>query len=342
MVLPIDVKKTNHYLSDQLAINVGRIYNVNQDLLWGLNPDLNLHTAQADLPLVAEEMRMFYRENLGQIPAIYDGNADDIPTVDVSVGSRTVKAAMFALASKWNILQLEKERLNAQINNNVPGFNLVAAQQDAVAEFFNKGEHYTVLYGYPKIGIRGIFSQQNSARVDATFTPYVKAANAFTMTTATLYDDLVSIIYAFMSRARLSSPAQVEMKVPPALGRRLVELYVNGAGVSTNMTVRGMLQSVDFGMGIAKIDVHNELQGSELNKYVPNESGTAMYATTNDRIVLKATTMPLERHYYPRTPFPSHQRSTLEWEQITLGATTGIISSYPESIWYYDFSNAIA
>ena len=104
MVLPIDVKKTNHYLSDQLAINVGRIYNVNQDLLWGLNPDLNMHTAQADLPLVAEEMRMFYRENLGQIPAIYDGNADDIPTVDVSVGSRTVKAAMFALASKWNIL----------------------------------------------------------------------------------------------------------------------------------------------------------------------------------------------------------------------------------------------
>lgn len=342
MTLPINLTKVNSYLANQLTQTLPRIYQVNQDILWGLNPALNFHRAIADLPLVAEEIQYFVQENLGQIPAIYDGNADDIPTVDVSIGGKKVKAAMFALSTVWNILQIEKQRLAAQINNDIPSLNLVAAKQSAVADFFNRGEHYTVLYGYPKLGIRGIFSQQSSAQIDDTFTPYVKAAGAYTMNTATLYDDLVSMVYAFMSRARLSSPAQVQMKVPPALARRLVEVYKTSAGESTGMTLMAMLKSVDLGMGIASIDTHNELQGSELNKYVPNESGTAMYSTARDRIVFRATTAEIERHYYARRPFPPYQRSTLEWEQVTVGATTGIINPFPEYIWYYDFSNAVA
>jgi hypothetical protein len=340
-LLPVDIKKSSYYLREQLTKTLPRIYDVNYTQLWGLNNAINYHQSIGDLPLGLEFLDVWMKENLGQIPAIYDGNSDDIPVVDVEIGKKSYKAAMFALANEWNILQIEKQRLADQLNTLIPSLNLITTKQDAVADYFNRGEHYTILYGYPKVGIRGIFSQAGIAQNDATFQPYKKAAGAYTVTTAQLLEDLIDIIMQFVQRAKLTSPSQVQMKIPPRLARRLIEMYKTTAGESIGMTIQQMLKSSELGLGIGAIDVHNELQGSELNKYVPNESATGFYPTNRDRIVFKATTYQAERHFYARRPFTPYQRSTLQYEQVTIGATTGIINIYPEYYWYYDFDNSL-
>lgn len=338
MVLPVSFTRTSNFLKEQLTRTLPRVYEIDVSQLWGLDPGMNFHQSIGDLPLGVEYVTAWIRENLGQVPALYDGNSDDIPIVDVHFGNQTFKAAMFALANEWNLLQIEKERVSASLNANIPNLSIITAKQDALADYFNRGEHYTALYGYPKVGIRGIFSLSDIANIDPGFTPYIKAAGAYTMSSAELFENLTSIIYAFMNRAKLTSPAQVLMKVPHRLGRRMVELYQSTGGT----TIRQMLQSSDLGLGVARIDVHNELSGAELNKYVPNDSGTAFYPVNRDRIMLKAAGYNPSRHFYARRPFPPYQRSTLHYEQVVISATTGILNTEPNRVWYYDFNNAIA
>lgn len=340
-MLPVDIKKSSYYLREQLTRTLPRIYEINYSQLWGLNSALNYHQAIGDLPLGLDFLDVWVKENLGQIPTTYDGNSDDIPVVDVEIGKKTYRAVMFALANEWNLLQIEKQRLFEQLNTVIPSLNLVTTKQDAVADFFNRGEHYAALYGYPKAGVRGIFSQTGMAQNDATFVPYKKTAGAYDASTAQLYEDMVDIIWAFVARAKLTSPAQVSMKIPPRLARRFVEIYKTTAGESLGMTLQQMLKSAELGLGVSSIDVHTELQGSELNKYVPNESATGFYPTNRDRICFKATTYTAERHFYARRPFTPYQRSTLMYEQVTIGATTGIVNIYPENYWYYDFNNQL-
>lgn len=341
MPLPVDIRKSSIYLKEQLTKTLPRIYDVNYEALWGLNSSLNFHQSIGDLPLGLEFIDVWVKENLGQIPPIYDANSDDIPIVDVEIGKKSFRAAMFALANEWNILQIEKQRLADSLNAGVPSLNMVAAKQDAVADYFNRGEHYTALYGYPKVGIRGLFSMLGISTNDATFKPYKKTGGNYDVSTAQLLEDLTDILMLFVQRAKLTSPAQIQMKIPPRLARRMVEVYKTTAGESVGMTLSQMIKSSDLGLGVASVDIHNELQGSELNKYVPNESGTGMYPINRDRIVFKATLNTAERHFYARRPFTPFQRSTLHFEQVTIGATTGLINVYPEYYWYYDFDNSL-
>jgi hypothetical protein len=341
MVLPSNVSRTSWFLKEQLTRTLPRLYEVNYTALWGLDNSLNFHQAIGDLPLGLDFLQAYYKEDAGQMAALYDGMGDDAPTVDVSLGKKEFPAAVFIQGARWNLMDIEKLRVASEIRTDLPSVNIVAAKQDTVAAYFNRREHHTVLYGYPKKSIYGIFSQRGIATADSTFAPYVKASNAYTVSTAVLYEDLVDIIWQFVNRAKLTSPAQVQMKIPPRLGRRLVEIYKTTAGESVGMTVQQMLRSTELGLGINSITVHNELQGSELNKYVINEAGNGYYPTTSDRIVFKATTYNPERHFFARRPFEPFRRSTLEFEQVTIGATSGILNLEDEFVWYYDFSNAL-
>lgn len=341
MTLPSNVNKTGVYLESQLTKYIPNFYQVDYSELWGLDPSLNFHRAVPDLPLGLKSIEYWTKDNIGTIPKLYDGYGDDIPVVDVEIGSTSVKAGMFALATEWNLLQLEQERVAVAMGSMIPSLNLVAAKQDSLADFFNRGDHQLALYGYPKAGIRGIFSIPGINNIDASFTPYRKAAGAYTLTPSQLYADLMSLIRIFVSRARLSSPAMVQMKVPPILGERLNEFY-QVSGSTVLLTLKQLLNSSQVGMGVASIDVCNELQGSELNKYVYNESGTGMFDAAYDRIVFKATSYTPERHFYPRRQYPAYQINTLKYEQVSIGASTGIINIKPEKIFYYDFSNVLA
>lgn len=341
MVLPSNVTRTSWFLKEQLTKTLPRLYQVNYTSLWGLDNSLNFHQAIGDLPLGLDFLQAYYKEDAGQMAALYDGVGDDAPTVDVSLGKKEFPAAIFIQGARWNLMDIEKMRVASEIRADLPSLNIVTAKQDAVADYFNRREHHTVLYGYPKKGIYGIFSQRNIATSDSTFVPYKKTAGNYDVTTAVLYEDLVDIIWQFVNRAKLSSPSQIQIKIPPRLGRRLVEIYKTSAGESVGMTVQQMLRSTELGLGINSITVHNELQGAELNKYVINEAGNGYYPTTSDRIVFKATTYNPERHFFARRPFTPFQKSTLEYEQVTIGSTSGILNFEEEFVWYYDFNNQL-
>jgi hypothetical protein len=300
---------------------------------------MNFHQAIADLPLGMDFLEAYYKSDAGQMAALYDGRGDDAPIVDISLGKKTFPCAIFIQGMQWNIMEIEKERVAQANDQSVPNLNIVTAKQDAVSDYFNRREHHTVLYGYPKKGLRGIFSQVGIATDDATFTPYVKTNSAYNISTAVLYEDLVDIIWDFVNRAKLTSPSQVQMKVPPRLMRRLIEIYKTTAGESVGLTLMQMLQSSELGLGIASIESHNELQGSELNKHVWNDALNGYYPTNRDRIVFKATTYTPERHFYARQPFDPYRRSTLEFEQIVVSSTSGILNFEEEYMAYYDFNN---
>lgn len=342
MTLPVDVKKTTQYMNGQLVKYLPNFYKVEYTEQWGLDPRQNFHQAIGDLPLGIETIEAFYESDGGQMAALYDGIGDDVPIVDVEIGSKSYKAAIFVQGCAWNLMALEKERLAATLGMNIPSLNLVATKQRLVVEYFRRRENHTVLYGYPSKGIRGIFSLQDVTTSDATFTPYIKSGGAYTLDTAALYEDLIDIIYAFMARAKLSSPSQVSIKLPPRLGRRMVEIYKTTAGESIGLTLNQMLRSTDLGLGVASVEVHNELAGAELAKYVWNEAASGYHDPTYDRIVLKSANYNPTRHFYAPNQFAPFQRSTMNFEQVSLMSTTGILNHEPDKFWYYDFLNSQA
>lgn len=335
------------FLQQQLTKTLPTLYKVNYDDLWALDPAMSLHNAIADLPLGLEFFDAYTMADTGQMAALYDGMGDDVPVVDVTLASLPpVKVAVFIQGAFWSEMDLQRMQVAQASGTAMPTVNIVQAKQAAVGEYFNRREHYTALYGYPKKGLYGIFSLRGLATPDAIFTPYVKAAGAYTMRSKELYEALTDLIYAFMDRARVSSPTQVQMVIPPKLDRRLVETYsdINQQGISagTGMTVKQMLQSTELGMGVNLITARNELKGENLALYVPNESGTGMFDPTFDRIMFKTRAYNLDRHYYARRPKPVFQVNSLKFEQVTLGATSGIVNYEPEKVWYYDFKNTTA
>lgn len=342
MVFPANVTRTAWFLKEQLTKTLPRLYETNYTALWGLDNSLNFHQAIGDLPLGLDFLEAYYKSDAGQMAALYDGFSDDAPTVDVSLGKKEFPCAVFIQGARWNLMDVEKMRVASEMRTMLPTMNIVTAKQDTVADYFNRREHHTVLYGYPKKGIYGIFSQRGIATADATFTPYKKTSGAYDVSTAELYEDLTDIIWQFVNRAKLSSPAQVQMKIPPRLGRRLVEIYKTTAGESVGMTIQQMLRSTELGLGVNSITIHNELQGSELNKHVINEAGNGYYSTANDRIAFKATTYNPERHFFARRPIESFRRGSLEYEQVTIGSTSGILNFEEEFVWYYDFANTLS
>lgn len=341
-ILPTAATPFGQFLAEQLKMTLPTLYKVEYTELWGLDPTQNLHNPIGDLPLTIEQIDAYALGDFGQMAALYDGNSDDIPLVDITIGKMPpIPCAMFVQGAIWNQIQIQK-MVDAQIaKTNVPSINIVQAKQAAVGDYFNRREHYTVLYGYPKKGLFGVFSLRGIAKQDTTFTPYKLASGVPTVPTWELYNNLSDLIFAFMDTARLSSLSQVQMVVPPQLMRRLVEMYVAPNGNINNMTIMQMLKSTELGMGVGSILSRNELKGSNLNQYVLNESGTGKYSTALDRIMFKASTYNIERHFYARRPYPVFQRSILEYEYMVIGATSGMVNYRPEYIQYYDFSNTL-
>lgn len=326
------------FLEKQLTKTVNRLFEVKFDILWGLDASQNLHSAIGDLPLGLEYYEAYAKTDAGQMAELYDGTADDVPVVEVSLGKLgVVPCAMFIMGMHYNTIQLEKMRTAQAIGADVPTVNIVAAKQAAVADYFNRRMHNTVLYGYPLKGLRGIFSLAGIAETDTTFTPYKKASGEYTITTKQLYNDLSDLFFYQMDKMRLSNAGQLTAVFPPHLMRRLVEIYNDTSG----LTIKQMLMSSEVGMGIGNIVSRNELKGSELNKYVWNESGTGFYPTTTDRIMFKANSYNLERHFFARRGYPVFQTSSIKYEQVYLEGTSGIFNFEPEYVSYYDFSNAL-
>ena len=155
-----------------------------------------------------------------------------------------------------------------------------------------------------------------------------------------LVADIKKIAFMAMERFSVSSPNGLFMGMPGRLMDRLTDPYIdiNGNERGTGLQY---LRSTDNGLGI-QIEVYNELAGSNLTKFVPNEAESGMYDPAFDRILIKPAGYKPERHLYPRKTFDPFQKSTMRYEQMALTQTSGIILRDFNNWLYYDFNNSAA
>lgn len=331
------------------------LYDVDLETYWGLDPALNWTNSNADLEIGTDELEILFRlagDNSVGMADRYDLYSDDIRLVDYTDGAGgSVKfpVANFARAINWTWGEIEKYRRLSNVQE-APESSLNPVNQKLrlLGTTFNKRDHYTILYGYPQDRLYGIFSQKGIARQEAGFRPY---ATTNKMTVNQIVDDLINFGYYFMQRANLRSLSQVDLKIPPKLGRRLLEPYLiydpitnQPTGTSGNgfTALRSFPDRNGNTVGIGTIDEHAELVGSELTKHVRNEAENGMYDPNFDRICVRAKNAGLERHFYARKLFDPFQVSTLRFEQICISASSGVICRDLNKIMYIDFPNTEA
>lgn len=315
------------------------VYSADTETYWGLDPQQNLHRAVGDLPLGVDLLEAYYEleETIGMADE-YDLYSDDIKLVELDgYGLGKFNTVAFARAVNWTWGEINKYRTAQQLGALVESLNPVAAKLERLGKFFNKREHYTVLYGYPKRKIYGIFSQKGVNFQDAIFRPYVKAGDTYVISVRQLCADIKRIAYNALDRFKVRGLEQLNMGIPPILSERLTDPYVDERG---NEIGTGL--SYLRNLGLTRITTYNELKGSNLAQYVPNEAETGMFDPAFDRIRFSPTTYTPERHFYTRKLFDPFQKSTLRFEQIAISQTSGVIYRDFNKIWYYDFSNATA
>jgi hypothetical protein len=342
-LFPTGYTRMGTYIAEQTTKYDSALYELDFTEMWGLDPTLNAHKAIADLPIGLEAIKTYAKGITSGMADEYDGTSDDIKVIEVDFAQGQIfKTALFARAINWDWIETEKAKTADSLGQQLPTMNSVSEKIRLLGDFFNRREHFTALYGLQERGIYGIFSQKNSTIVETSFKPYIPFGTAGYIKPKQLYNDFVELIYMFRNRARLTSVRGIDIKVPPLLMRRLIEMYYDDANQENGMTVLSMLLDPTNGLGINSIVDHNELQGSELNQYVFNELGTAMYPTNNDRIVMKAAVYNPERHFFPRKLFTPFQKSTTKYEQVCISASTGVMYKDQSKIAYIDFSNAVA
>jgi hypothetical protein len=265
----------------------------------------------------------------------YDLYSDDIKLVELEgLGFGKFYACAFARAINWTWGEITKYKTAQDTGSLIQSFNPVDAKLARLGKYFNKREHYTVLYGYAKRKLYGIFSQVGIATQDAIFKPLAATGQ---ITIRQLCQDIKNYVYFFMDKAELSALSQVKIGIDPQLYSRLSEPYV-----AANGEEKGSGLNYLASIGINNFEVYNELRGSNLSKYVVNDSGLGMYDPAFNRIVFKSEAYTPERHVFPRKLFDPFQKSTLRYEQIAISGSTGIIFRDLSQLWYLDYNNSVA
>jgi hypothetical protein len=339
---PVGYTRFGTYIAEQTTKYDTALYELDFTELWGLDPSLNFHKAIADLPIGLEAIKIFAKGITTGMADEYDGTSDDIRVIEVDFAQGQVfKTALFARAINWDWIESERQKTADQLGQQLPTMNSISEKIRLLGDFFNRREHFHALYGLQERGIYGMFSQKNCTVVETTFKPYIPFGTAGYIKPKQLYNDFVELIYNFRDRARLTSVRGIDIKVPPLLMRRLIEMYYDDANQENGQNILSMLLDKTNGLGINSINDHNELQGRELNKNLWNELGNAMYPLTSDRIVFKASVYAPERHFFPRKLFAPFQKSTTKYEQVCISASTGVIYKDITKLMYLDFSNAV-
>ncbi len=337
---PLDVITNN--VTEQLTLYKKSFYKLDFAELWGLNPDVTGVTGVGDVPLGMEVIESFQEEETGGMADPYDGVSDDVRTINVEIaplGKHYI--ALFSKAVDWSVVEVERQATARKLNSNIPTINPLQKKIEKLGQFFNRRDHYTTLYGFPRKKIYGLFSQSEIATIDASFLPYKKAAGDYILDSMELYENLLELCFNFRDRARLSTITGITIRVPPRLYVRLVSPLYDG-NANYLGTVKNMLMNPDLGLGISRIIDHAEVQGSNLSRYVPNDAGDGFLVPERDRIVFQVNDIEIERHFYPKRTLPIRPKGALSFQQVAISASTGVMLEDKNKMWYFDFSNELA
>ena len=130
VLMPGSTEYRNQLQTIIKKIDDGRLYSVEKDKYWGLDPARNLHTAIADLPLGVDELTAYYEmsENIGMADE-YDLYSDDIKLVELDgYGIGKFYTVVFARAINWTWGEITKYKTANDLNILVPSLNPISAK----------------------------------------------------------------------------------------------------------------------------------------------------------------------------------------------------------------------
>lgn len=323
-----DVKYYGKLLEGHLTQHEPLFFKLDEAENWGYNPNENFHTSTADLELGLEEFAYYTKEHFG-MAGFYDGMSNDIPIVDVQAGELgRVKTAMLINGARWSYFTLKKMEAAQKVGFNVPLLDVVADSQEAMGTFINRRTHEIILYGAPNRGMYGLYSQPQITQMKID-------VNLYTASTEQLYKIFLTIIQAFTDVSLITNARMQDWKIPERLLKRMAEPYTNVEGVLNGYTLYKMITSSDMGYNINSLTSARENSGANLvdKEVIPSDYGN------RDRIIIKTTTPCLQRKFYARQQFAPQKIDSVNWEQVSFAATTGLFAPRPNRIMYVDFLN---
>ena len=338
----------SRYIQEQFTKFLPNFIQPDIGSFWGLDSSQNMVKSNADLPLGLEEIKAFSKDYIGEV-AEFNGNATDIPTVDVILGElKGVETAIHINAANWTKFELYKQQLAQKNRTYMPTLDIVGEKMLAMGEFHDRNEHDRVLFGLPnKENFKGLYNQSDVRTLDVT-------DDVYALTPSQLYDLFIDWVYEFKTDNQdFTNLSRIEMNIPTPLMKRLSRPY-NDNYDSTSVFSR--LTDSRQGYYVGAINDHFENEGAYLNTKI--NKGVTAYPTNRDRIIIKLRgnqnpktnsilgnnnlrTETLERHYFPRlveTPFTPD--GGLTWKVFSFGASTGVYTYRPQRIMYVDINNA--
>lgn len=341
------------YLADQFTKFLPGFYQPDIGEFWGLDRTRNLHKATPDLPLGLENIKGFAKQYIGEV-AEFNGNAQDIPTVDVQIGEFSgIKAKIYINAATWTKFELIRQSNAQQIGAYMPSMDIVKERVDAMGEFHNRNDHMVTLFGGGFLksipGFRGIYNQDNVIAKDITQDWY----DTTNVTPQQIYNSLIDEIYEFIADNFVTNLSRIELLIPTPLMKRMSE-SINSNYESVSLFKK--LTDSTQGYYVGKITDAFENEGAYLNLHI--RKGATAYPTNRDRIIIKlagtqnansssilatdnARSETLQRHFFPRvmeTTFTPD--GGLTFKRFAFSATTGVYALRPNRVKYLDINNA--
>lgn len=252
------------YLKQELTRSRAEIYQAKRGALWAYN-GLFIPT-QATLQPGERSIEVYTQDFTGSSKR-YNGVSNDIPTVNISMSSKSYKIADWVVGADWNIYQLQQHQLAQSAGlRNLGGFisERVNAMSRAISEAINKA----VIFG--QSDFKGFLGSSDVTLQVETTAPY-------TLTSFDLYTYFAGVSADFVAESKLS-PNQLTLAVPDALYRKLTQISVV-AGVATS--AYQLLTDSTFGSSFGQIAKISELTFSELEA-----NGVQAVGSNRDRFIV--------------------------------------------------------
>ena len=314
------------YLEDNLTVKSSVLYEEDKaKRYWMKNPSLNMTRIIPDLPLGVRNLETGFTLTEYGTAAIYDGQSNDIPLVDVLLESgKMVPALIFITGAKWSQFDLITERNAKRNGTNIPSLSIISRKLKAMGTWLNEREHDSLLYGIPNRNFYGLTNQPDVTTVDTAAT----VPNFYDGTTQAIYEQFLEWIADFMDAADLTSSSQVHVKIPESF-KRILAMPYDGANPSGG-TLWSMLTNSDQAYYIGKITANKELEGTNLN-----EKGILPVAT-KDMFIFQAMDDPdgLETHIFPRTRTEVKPNMLLDYLVGSYSSMSTLFLNKPETMQY--------
>lgn len=252
------------YLKQELTKSRAEIYQAKRGALWAYNGQFI--PTQATLVPGEKSIEIYTQDFSGQSKR-YNGISNDIPTVNISMSSKSYRVADWVVGAEWNIYQLQQHQLAQSAGlRNLGGF--ISERVNAMARSISEAINKAVIFG--QSDFKGFLSNSD-------VTTQVEATAPYTLSTFDLYSYLAGVSADFVTESKLS-PNQLTLAVPDALYRKLTLVTIVG-GIATS--AYQLLTDSTFGASFGQIVKISELTFSELEA-----NGVQAVGTNRDRFVV--------------------------------------------------------